>query len=97
MNNARGASPGRASTPELKREVLALLAEAWEQQPEMRLGQLLTSWAQLSLADGDTGYTGSKAALSALFYIEDGDLAHSLRLWAVKQREIIEEKSGTDG
>lgn len=62
--------------------ILAALSDCWEQHPDLRLGQLVAVFAGQSLAPGHSGIIGDSQAMTLLFYIEDGDLAHGLSLWS---------------
>jgi hypothetical protein len=74
---------GRALTDAEKDVVLQAVGEAWKAQPELRLGQLLAVWAQFHFTtDMDEPIIGRRKVLDGLFFIEDGDLAHNLKLYA---------------
>lgn len=64
-----------------RERILTQLGEAWAMQPDMRLGQLISSFATVVLAPGMNGVTADKRAMTQLFYIKDGDLVHNLLLW----------------
>lgn len=78
--------PGRAKTDEEKDAVLAVIAEAWKTQPHLRLGSLIAAVSRSMFAAGADGFTADHNTVSGLFYVEDGDLAHNLRLWAHSNR-----------
>ena len=52
--------PGRATTPELKREVIERLYKAWLAEPDLRLGQLICN--------------NTLRLHQELFYIEDSEI-----------------------
>lgn len=84
---------GRALTDEQKDEVLAQLGDAWKMQPELRFGQLLACWLKAyTRYDGyDTGASSmisDRDAVTALFYTEDVDIAHNVKLWA--ERTVLQ-------
>lgn len=79
---------GRAVTDARKDAVLAMIGDAWKAQPELRLGQLLASWAAVTWGEGAPGSVVSRErALDGLFFIEDADFAHGLRGYAVRGTE----------
>ena len=77
-------------TPEVKRAVLAELLAAWEYLPEQRLGQLLMNWLASTYPD----HLPSRP-LSVLGYMEDGDLAHNVRLWARSHAVFNDQQPGS--
>ena len=68
---------GRALTDEDKDAILKAVGDAWKAQPAQRLGQLLANW----LRDCWPDHLPSRP-LGTLSFIEDGDLARNLGLWA---------------
>lgn len=70
---------GRALTDDQKDAVLRAVGEAWKTSPELRLGQMLAVWMASMWGDGNPGSIAARGRmLDGLFFIEDGDLAHTV-------------------
>ena len=65
---------GRAVTPDEKRVIVERILRAWQAQPHLRLGQLLTNAVQARGGEG------------TLFYVEDDVLATIAELFASAER-----------
>jgi hypothetical protein len=83
---------GRAVSDEEKDAVLDCIGIAWKMQPSLRLGQLANIVARKMFAKGAEGYTASQREVDGLAFIEDGDLAHNILLWAATQEKNAEER-----
>jgi len=70
------------------------IGDAWKQQPTMRLGQFISNVIHSMYASNNCGYTASQRTITGLAFIEDGDLAHNLLLWAATRQTVKTEPTG---
>jgi hypothetical protein len=82
-------SISRALTNDDKDAILRVIGEAWKTRPEYRLGQLLFAMLHSHVAGPGTARVYyDRHIMDELFTIEDGDLAHSLSVYAMRNGPV---------